>query len=657
MSKLSPSQLRWYAARAAAMPPGEWIHRARTAGRVVVERTRASTPASTPAAEAGWPTPPAAPNLIDDAVVARLRADPAVVAAARELAQRITAGRISFLGHPEAQLADPPDWHHDLATDRHWPTDHWSRVDHRVGPGDPKWIWELGRHQHTVNLARAWRLTGDDRYAEAAARHIDSFLDQNPPGRGIHWRVGLELGIRLVSFAWLTQLLSESPAATAERGSAILGSVAAHLDQLERHPSLYSSANNHRLGELMGLAVGGLAFPQLPRASQRVEAGLDGLVSELSKQVHPDGFLKEGSLAYQGFVADILIPVVVCLRRAGRPVPDGIARPLGAMAEVIGVVSSDGGTLPAIGDDDCGLAIDLMGDHDPVARLRSRLRTIDGLVDGERSRRPAGTDEQTLWLCGTDVSQSTIDVLPASGVFPTGGLVVLRRRDADDANEVRAVMRAGPFGLAPIYAHSHADQLSVCVSIGGHEVVIDAGTFTYYGEPRWRAFARSTGAHSTILVDDRDQATPSGAFLWRTPIDATIDSVSFDADSGRATAHHDAWAPIRHERRIVLDEHGLVVTDRVVGPAGRHRIEARWHLAPGSVAVAGDDARWVGPPGTVTVAVDGLGPLRVVEDCPSKPLGYRSLVLEKWEPTPVLVASASRDLPATITTTVRLERP
>jgi Heparinase II/III-like protein/Heparinase II/III N-terminus len=566
----------------------------------------------------------------------------------------IAAGRVSFLGHAEVQLADPPDWHHDMATDRHWPTDHWSRIDHRVGDGDPKWIWELGRHQHVVHLGRAWRLTGDDRYAEVAARHIDSFLDQNPTGRGIHWRVGLELGIRLVSWAWATQLFEGSPAATAERGSAILASAAAHMDQLERHPSLYSSANNHRLGELVGLAVGGLAFPQLPRSSQRVQAGLDGLCSELSKQVHPDGFLKEGSLAYHSFVVDILIPVVVCLRRAGRAVPDGIAGPLAAMAEVIGVVSSDGGTLPAIGDDDSAYAIDMTSDHDPVSRLRSRLRTVEALLDGERSRRPAGRDEQTTWLCGLADGEAT-EALPASGVFPTGGLVVLRRRDANDAHEVRAVMRAGPFGLAPIYAHSHADQLSVCLSVAGHEVLIDAGTFTYYGDPRWRAFARSTGAHSTVLVDDRDQATPSGAFLWRTPIDATIDAVAFDADQGSATAHHDAWAPIRHERRMVLDGDGLVVTDRILGPPGRHRLEIRWHLAPGDVTVSSEGAQWSGPPGQVSLRVDGLGPIRVVEDCPSKPLGYRSTVLESWEPTPVLVASASCDLPATITTTVNVQ--
>ena len=69
---------------------------------------------------------------------------------------------------------------------------------------------ELGRHQHIVTLARAWRLTGDRRFADAAVRQIDGFLAQCPPGVGIHWRSGLELGIRLISWAWTVELLRGS---------------------------------------------------------------------------------------------------------------------------------------------------------------------------------------------------------------------------------------------------------------------------------------------------------------------------------------------------------------------------------------------------------------------------------------------------------------
>ena len=34
-----------------------------------------------------------------------------------------------------------------------------------VEVGDAKITWELNRHQHLVTLAKAYRLTGDERYA------------------------------------------------------------------------------------------------------------------------------------------------------------------------------------------------------------------------------------------------------------------------------------------------------------------------------------------------------------------------------------------------------------------------------------------------------------------------------------------------------------
>ena len=221
----------------------------------------------------GWPRPPGrrrwSPTTSSTAS-ARL---PGAVDHARAEAERIRAGRFAFFGYPEVTLEPGFDWHSDPITGHAWPRRHWSSIDHRVADADPKWLWELGRHQHVVHLARAWRLTGDDGFAEAAAGHLDGFIAQDPPGTGIHWRVGLELGMRLTSWAWIVELLRGSPVATPELGGALLASADAHLAQLERYPSLYSSANNHRIGELAGLAIG---CALLPRATRIRRGGPSG---------------------------------------------------------------------------------------------------------------------------------------------------------------------------------------------------------------------------------------------------------------------------------------------------------------------------------------------------------------------------------------------
>lgn len=645
------SRLRWYAARALTMTPADLAHRARTAARVMRDRTATTPDPPSVVVEAGWPRPPGAPPLVEDADVARVRAIPGVVAAAVAEAERIAEGRFAFFGYPEADLGETPDWHRDPVTGHRWPRLHWSRVDHRAAGADPKWLWELGRHQHVVHLARAWRLTGDDRYAAAAGRHLGSFLEQNPPGLGIHWRVGLELGMRLTSWAWAVEFLRGAPVATAELGGALEASVAAHLAQLERYPSLHSSANNHLIGELAGLVVGGLAFPRVPGASDRAERALADLGAELGRQVHADGIDAEQATAYGGFVLDLVLPVVASLTRLGRDVPEAVAGPVARMADALGVLASDGGTLPRIGDDDDAAGIDLGAHADRPARLHSRLRSAGLLLGRTPARVAPGLDEQTAWLCGTAAAHlPATERLPGSAVLPDGGYAVLRTRDG--AGEVRAILKAGPFGLGPLYAHGHADLLSVYLSIDGEEVVVDAGTFTYYGDARWRDHGRSTAAHSTVRVDGRDQATPLGPFMWRNPPRAVLGAVRLGGDLQSAEGHHDAYAPVRHARRMELGGGRVTVIDHLSGPPGEHHLELRWQLAPGEVRAAGGDWVWGGGRAGLRVSVSGLGPVRAITGCDSRPDGFVSLALEHREPAATLLAEGRVALPATVVTTL-----
>lgn len=630
------------------MPPAEWAHRARTAVRVASDRRSGTGPGWRARGVEGWPRPEGAPALVTDADAARARAMPGAVEEARAGAEAIAEGRIAFFGHGEATVAEPIDWHHDPTSGHDWPRVHWSRIDYRAAGGDPKWIWELGRHQHVVHLARAWRLTGDDRFAEAAGRHLEGFIEQSPPGVGIHWRVGLEVGVRLISWAWAVELLRGSPAATAALDARIAESVDAHLRYLARYPSLHSSANNHRLGELAGAVVGGLSFPGVPGAPAQAEAALAELGRELERQVHPDGVDAELSPAYQSFVLDLCLAVAASLSRLGRAVPEPVAGRTAAMADLLGYLAGDAGTLPRIGDDDDAVGIDLDASLDDPARLASRLRSTSLLLGRPPARAFPGTDQQTAWLCGALADAPPQgERLPGSASFVDGGLAVLRRRD--ERGEVRAVLKAGPFGMGPLFAHGHADLLSLCLSVWGEEAVVDPGAFTYFGERRWRDWARSTGAHSTLRVDGREQAEPSGAFMWRNPPRAHLDAVREAAGVQVAEAHHTAYDPVRHDRRVELAADGTVtVTDTLSGPPGPRRAEIRWHLGPGAVHQAGAAWLWDGAVGGLGVEVSGLGPVRAVEGCASRPLGFVSYRLEHREPAPALVAEGEVALPARI---------
>src|SRR5688500_2365057 len=52
-----------------------------------------------------------------------------------------------------------------------------------------------------VMMAQAWLLTGDDRYPRAVTDALRSWMDSNPPKRGINWASSLEVAFRAIS--WL----------------------------------------------------------------------------------------------------------------------------------------------------------------------------------------------------------------------------------------------------------------------------------------------------------------------------------------------------------------------------------------------------------------------------------------------------------------------
>lgn len=640
------------------MPPGEWVHRARQMSLVVAERARPHETPEIPGAAPGWPRPAGAAVLITDAQAEAVRAIPGAVDAARARGDAIAEGRVRYFGYPEASVGADPDWHHDPIAGRDWPLVHWSQVNHRELGLDPKWIWEIGRHQDVTALARAWRLTGDDRYAAAAVRHIDGFIAQNPPGQGIHWRSGLELGIRLISWAFIVELLRGSASLTPEFSGRLLTSAGAHLAHLGRYPSRYSSANNHQIGEEAGRAVGGLCFPEIPGAEAHAEEGVAALGEALVAQVLADGVDAEQAVGYHGFVLELGLAVVACLRGLDRPVPTEISAPLTGIAGFMGVLASDGLTLPRIGDEDEGLGVDLGPAMDEPDRLRFRLRAARALLDVELPRQEPGLDEPTIWLCGVGRARHAASALartPGSAAFPHGGYAVLRAREG--SGEIRAVMDAGPMGLAPMSAHGHADLLSVCMSVDGREVLIDPGTFTYFGEQRWRDYGRSTVAHSTITIDGSDQAEPAGRFMWRTQPGASLDEFTLDEGRVLAGGHHEAYAPVRHDRRSELVGRTLTVTDELTGPEGEHDVELRWHLAPGAVEGSADGGwSWDdGGAAGVRIEIEGLTDQRIVTGCLSAPLGFSSVGLERREPSPTLVARGRVALPARLVT--RIEAP
>lgn len=584
------TRLGWYARRLRSMSLAEVIWRGRRWTDRVAHRD--ASPRSAPRLlrnGADWDvvaerfrTAKERPLLLDRSRAQTIAAGhPELVRELVSAAEQIRNGTVRYFGYPAVQLAHPVDWNHDLVSDVRWPSRPAIRIDHRTAAGDPKWIWELNRLQHLPLLAEAWLFTADDGFADLALEHLDSWLDQNPPGRGIAWRGAFEAGIRAVSVALALQGLRDSPALTPARLGRSASMLAASADLCWRDRSRFSSANNHLVGELAGLATVAMLFPELDGAAGWEDRALQGLVVEADRQILPDGAGAEQAVGYQVFTAELLLMVAALLRSRGDTPPPPLAAAVDRSADYLAAVVGDQDPDPRYGDDDEGFALRL--GPEPRRTVRDHLGLVAALTANERARRAGTTTSSALWVAAA-VGGSRAEptgagaTAPQSSYAPHGGFVVAR------TGRWRVTMDVGPLGYLSIAAHGHADALAVTLSLDGEELVGDPGAGSYYGHPGWRAVHRGTRTHATATVASADQSVSGGPFLWNEHARVRVRLV--DLERGIVDAEHDGYtrlaSPVTHRRWLLAppdEDDTVVVVDEVSG-SGEHEVRVSWPVPP-----------------------------------------------------------------------------
>jgi hypothetical protein len=569
--------------------------------------------------------------------------DPAGAAMTVARADAVLTGDTSALGYAvtDSQLGG-----RDLAVDPVsgyvWPNDHGKRLDFRDSPANPKTIWEVNRCQELPVLAAASLVSGDRRYEEAAASMLLHWLEHQVPGRGIAWANGFEAGIRAISLALAYDALAARRDLADRLREPVIGSLWEHARWIERDPSTHSSANNHRVGELVGLLAVARLAPELPEAERWTSAALDALRREASVQILPDGSGAEQSFAYTRFVLDLLLVAVALLDATGCNPPD----------EVLGALERAGHALwaqlgrpeegdPTYGDNDDGRAVRLDGlqsrsGRGVAASICARTGSTFARTVAER------LDPAACWMFGVEgrdrFDRAAPVELPGSVLLESAGLAVLRR------GRSRVTVDAGPLGYLSLAAHGHADALAVTLSADGADLVVDPGSGTYFGRAAAiRNAFRGTGFHATVLVDGKDQSSSGGPFLWSRHAASWFHRV--DLAHCVVIAEHDGYladaAPVRHRRAVLVLESGdVLVYDRLDG-VGEHTASVRWplHESLSAEAVAPHEARAQGPARTglcVRTAATSRGSMSVAHGQRHPFEGWSSPCLEELTPAPLV---------------------
>ncbi|HSJ09304.1 MAG TPA: heparinase II/III-family protein, partial [Longimicrobiales bacterium] len=114
--------------------------------------------------------------------------------------------------------------------------------------------------------------------------------------------------------------------------------------------------------------------------------------------------------------------------------------------------------------------------------------------------------------------------------------------------------------------HFHNDLLAFEAQYDGLDFIVDGGSFEYTGAPAMRDAFRSTAAHSTVVVQGREQRIwPAGpGYLFGVHQDAATDVLYVAPD---ALSLRTEYADVRHVRTFTWHGAALVIEDEVTAPA------------------------------------------------------------------------------------------
>jgi hypothetical protein len=473
------------------------------------------------------------------------------------IARNICAGRFLLYGFHERDLGRFPNWHASPFDGVAAPADrHWSEISD-FGFGDIKNIWELSRWGWAFPLARAWRATGEEMFAERFWELAEDWLEKNPPNSGANWKCGQETSFRLFAATYARVLLDGARATTSERLAKwrrlVVASgerIAANLDYA------LSQANNHGISECVGLlTAGALVGGEIGRGW--VGRGAAALERQVAELVYADGGFSQHSAVYHRVLVHDLLWAVVAWQVRGEAAPAWLMEGGARAGRFLGaLVDAETGRAHLYGANDGADILPASGrrwaDFRPVARVAAAV------------------------FLGRNWDSEDF----ATRHFPDAG-VLLMQGACGSCARVSLLLRC-----PERFRHrATRDMLHFAALWRGRPAVLNAGSFSYNARGRFADGFASAFVQNTATVEGADQMERVGRFLFlpwpRGAVRWIEEKRVFEATSFAYRARFGAV----HTRRVSLRDggEGFFVED-VVDAVSARRWRLHWLLADGDLS-------------------------------------------------------------------------
>jgi hypothetical protein len=561
-------------------------------------------------------------------------------------------------------------------------------LGHRFGPAidwrfnatdrtsrDSEWTWSLARHGFWLPLARAYAMTGDERYVREVVSQLVGFvaawpvephmdiLQANMGYPGDAWR-SIEAAIRIYT-VWLPAmaLLRQSPAWHPEAWICFLNSIHDHAEFLCTHYSNHLRCGNWATMESSALFQMGVMFPELKGSGRWKSLGYRRFTHELRYQFDHHGVHIERTPLYHMVAAVTFLQGYLLAERNGIPMPP-YARPiLERSAEFLLRLAKPDMSIPMIGDADRVSFVDRKADrspyegmnltYDPVDlnELRAFFATMARLTNRDDFRFFATNGRQ-----GSPPEQRCF-------AMPDPGYYVFR--SGWTGSDTYSLVTGTAVERGSNSAHSHRDAGHLELHVAGEDVLVDTGRYLYGNcswKDWWQYFA-STRAHNTVQVDDyRMGSAPDTADEVRS-LRAFCHDVRSSPEFDVVEISHNGYChmpePVFHRRRVLHIKPAVWLIDDILTGIGEHTYRLYFNFAPGQLHPDKDGLSYTYQGRSVRVRCSpalrvGLG-ARVFRGSEDPKAGWISYAYSVKEPIHQLEYERRGALPARFITALTVE--
>jgi uncharacterized heparinase superfamily protein len=383
------------------------------------------------------------------------------------------------------------------------------------------------------------------------SRLISLWIQDNPPCSGIGWEP-YPLSRRITS--WIKWFLAgKAPADEA------LNSLIVQIRALNANIE-YHLLGNHLLANAKALIFAGL-FYEGAEPDTWLTRGIDILKQELPEQILADGGHFERSAMYHSLVLEDLLDIVNISRVYEIP-------------SIVDFVNAS------------------------IISTANRMRTWLGAMLHPDRKLALFNDAAFGIAPSPEELEGYACELGLGALTPQGEFVHLnesgyiRLQTADTV----MILDVGPIGPDYVPGHAHADTLSFEMSIFGHRVFVDTGTFCY-SKGKVRSYTRSTPAHNTVSFRNADSSEVWDIFrVGRRAYPFNLE-VHNSGNTFQVSCSHDGYRRFRgspiHRRTWTLNSNSLVVSDTITADGSAI---AHFHFDPSLECLAeGESGRLILP--------------------------------------------------------------